>query len=44
MANYLLTYVGGSQPASEEEGQAAMTAWMAWFGKMGAAVVDVGKA
>lgn len=42
MANYVLVYKGGNQPASEEEGQAVMAAWMAWFGGLGAAVVNPG--
>lgn len=42
MANYVLAYVGGSEPASEEEGKAVMDAWMAWFGALGDAVVDGG--
>lgn len=42
MGNYALVYVGGSQPASEEEGKAVMDAWMAWFGTLGDAVVDGG--
>jgi hypothetical protein len=42
MGKYVLIYVGGSQPASEEEGKAVMDAWMAWFGTLGDAVVDGG--
>jgi hypothetical protein len=42
MGNFVLVYVGGSQPASEEEGKAVMDAWMAWFGTLGDAVVDGG--
>ena len=42
MANYLLTYHGGAQPQSEAEGKAVMDAWMAWFGRLGPAVVDGG--
>lgn len=44
MANYLLVYKGGEStpPASEEEGQKVMAAWMGWFGSMGDAVVDGG--
>lgn len=43
MANYLLVYKGqGSPPASDEEGQKEMAAWMGWFGGMGEAVVDGG--
>ena len=42
MANYLLAYKGGDQPASEEEGKAVMSAWMAWFDGIGPSVVDGG--
>src|SRR5664279_2407512 len=43
MGKYLLTYTGdATPPASEEEGQAVMSAWMAWFGTLGDAVVDGG--
>jgi hypothetical protein len=42
MAKYLLAYVGGDQPESEESGQAVMAAWTAWFTGMGEAVVDPG--
>jgi hypothetical protein len=42
MANYLLVYKGGSMEATPEQQQAAMAAWGAWFGGLGAAVVDGG--
>nr|WP_295461889.1 hypothetical protein [Mesorhizobium sp.] len=42
MPKYLLVYHGGSMPESEEEGQKIMQAWMAWFGEIGASVVDGG--
>ena len=42
MAKYVLVYKGGGGPATEEEGAAVMAAWMAWFGKLGGAVVDAG--
>lgn len=42
MTNFLLIYHGGTMPASEEEGQKLMAAWMAWFGTLGDAVVDGG--
>ena len=42
MANYVLAYQGGGMAATEEERNAAMAAWGAWFGKLGAAVVDAG--
>jgi hypothetical protein len=42
MANYLLAYKGGSMAATDEEREAAMAAWGAWFGGLGAAIVDAG--
>lgn len=42
MATYLLAYFGGDQPQSEDEGQAVMNAWIAWFTTLGQAVVDPG--
>ena len=43
MANkYLFLYSGGNPPKSEAEGKAVMSAWMAWFGKVGPNVVDGG--
>ena len=43
MANYLLTYHGeGGMPTSAEETETVMAAWNAWFGQLGAAVVDGG--
>ena len=43
MANFLLAYKGGGPPpASDEEGQKVMAAWIGWFGSMGEAVVDGG--
>ncbi len=42
MANYLLTYYGGSMPESKEEQDKANAAWTGWFGKLGSAVVDAG--
>lgn len=42
MAQYLLAYVGGDQPESQEAGQAVMAAWTAWFAGMGAAALDPG--
>ena len=42
MANYLLAYKGGGEPANEEEGKKVMDAWMGWFGKLGDSVVDGG--
>ncbi|NNC77297.1 MAG: hypothetical protein HKN77_04990 [Woeseiaceae bacterium] len=42
MAKYLFVYHGGSQPESDAEVKEVMDAWGAWFGGMGAAVVDGG--
>ena len=42
MANYLLVYKGGAMAQDEAERQKAMAAWGAWFGQLGAAVVDGG--
>lgn len=42
MANYLLAYKGGGMAATDAEREAAMAAWGAWFGNLGAAVVDAG--
>ncbi len=42
MANYLLLYSGGRMPETEAEQKAVMQAWMAWFGRLGDALVDGG--
>ena len=42
MAKYLFVYHGGSAPANPEEIKKTMDAWGAWFGSMGAAVIDGG--
>ena len=42
MANYVLLYSGGSMPESQEEQQAVMQAWGAWFGSLGSNLVDGG--
>ncbi len=42
MANYLLAYRGGGMPETPEAQAKSMEAWMAWFGTLGAAVVDGG--
>jgi hypothetical protein len=42
MANYLLVYTGGSMPGTPEEQAAVLAKWNAWFGGLGAAVVDGG--
>ena len=42
MSKYVLAYRGGGMPETPEEGEEFMTAWMNWFGSLGAAVVDRG--
>lgn len=42
MSRYVLAYLGGGMAATEEERNAAMAAWGAWFGELGSAVVDAG--
>ena len=42
MANFLLTFHGGSMPESKEEQEQVMTAWTNWFGTLGDALVDGG--
>ena len=42
MAKYLFVYHGGKHPANPAEAKEVMNAWGAWFGALGAAVVDGG--
>ena len=43
MSNYLFAYRGGAGMATtDEEREAAMAAWGAWFGGLGDAIVDPG--
>jgi len=42
MARYVLVYQGGSMAETEEEQQASMAAWGAWFGSLGDAAIDWG--
>jgi len=42
MAKYLFVYHGGSAPTNPAEAHDVMNAWGAWFGTLGAAVVDGG--
>ena len=42
MAKYLLAYKGGGMGDTPEAQQKAMDAWTAWFGSLGAALVDQG--
>ena len=42
MPKYLFAYHGGGAPETEEEQAAVMTAWNAWYGELGEAIVDGG--
>jgi len=42
MTKFVLAYSGGSVPETNAEQDAVMSAWMGWFGQLGAAVVDGG--
>lgn len=42
MTNYVLLYTGGTYPESDEEMEAVMSDWGAWYGTLGDAVVDGG--
>ena len=42
MANFLLTFHGGSMPETKEAPGQAMQAWTGWFGTLGDALVDGG--
>jgi hypothetical protein len=42
MANYLLTFHGGSMPETKEAQDQVMKAWTDWFGTLGDALVDGG--
>jgi hypothetical protein len=42
MAKYLFVYHGGKNPESAAEVAEVLDAWGAWFGSMGAAVIDGG--
>jgi hypothetical protein len=44
MAKWVLLYVGGDIPASEEEGAAVMAAWGDWFTKNDDVIADKGSA
>lgn len=44
MTKYVLLYQGGTMPQSPEEGEKTMADWMAWFGKAGSAILDMGNA
>src|SRR5262245_11521426 len=42
MGKYVLAYQGGGMAETEAAQQEAMAAWGAWFGELGAAIVDPG--
>ncbi len=42
MAKYLFVYHGGKPATDPSEMKAVMDAWGAWFGSLGAAVIDGG--
>ena len=42
MPKYVFAYHGGKTPSNPEEGQKVVAAWMAWFEKLGPAVIDGG--
>ncbi len=42
MTKFVLVFNGGGMPETEAEQAAVLAAWGAWYGKLGAAVVDGG--
>lgn len=42
MADYVLLYAGGGEPASEEEQAKVLAAWNDWFAQIGDALKDGG--
>ena len=42
MAKYLFAYHGGGMAETEEEIAAVMAKWEAWYGELGASIVDGG--
>lgn len=42
MTNFVLLYTGGTMPEDEAMNAEVMAAWGAWYGRLGAAVVDGG--
>mgnify|MGYP001430212388 CR=1 FL=1 len=42
MAKYLFVFHGGKAPTDQAEIKKTMDAWGAWYGSMGAAVIDGG--
>ena len=43
MAKYVYLYTGGKMADTPEEQQQVMAAWGAWFGELGAAIIDGGE-
>jgi hypothetical protein len=42
MSNFLFAYRGGGMAATDAAREASMAAWGAWFGQLGAAIVEPG--
>ena len=42
MPQYIFTYHGGKQPATQEEGQKSMEEWKDWAANLGPALVNPG--
>jgi hypothetical protein len=42
MPKFVFAYHGGKMPEDPKEGERIMAAWNAWYGAMGAAVLDGG--
>lgn len=42
MAKFLFVYHGGNPPSNPTEAKKVMDAWGAWFGALGASVIDGG--
>lgn len=42
MTKYLLSYHGGDQPASKEEGEKVTKSWMDWMASLGKSLVEPG--
>ena len=42
MAKYVFAYHGGSVPTNPADVKKVMDAWGAWFGSLGASVIDAG--
>lgn len=40
MKQFVITYIGGNQPASEDEGRQHMTRYMSWLNDLGDAAVS----